>query len=146
MSLNVIHVAPETFVHVQQNGQPVVVYECKLQEGPCALFVEGTTTAISTHLRLVHGITGPDNADTNCTWGTCSRCQSPLLHVRSNDVPSLSRSCAYQILRGMSFGVYGSGSRTRRTCTLRSCCPASLIFMVGHDPAISYVACIHCKS
>jgi hypothetical protein len=73
MSLDIIHLAPETLVHVQQTGQPVVVYECKLQEDPCTLFVEGTTTAISAHLRLVHGITGPDNADTNCTWGTCSR-------------------------------------------------------------------------
>ncbi|KAJ8582538.1 hypothetical protein M405DRAFT_560923 [Rhizopogon salebrosus TDB-379] len=63
MSLDIIHVAPET----------VVVYECKLQENPCALLVEGTTTAISAHLRSVHGITGPENANTNCTWSTCSR-------------------------------------------------------------------------
>src|SRR6267154_1549616 len=72
MSPDIIHVDPETICRMEQIGQPVVVYECKLQGVPCGLCVEGTTSAVSAHLRR-HGITGPENASTTCTWGGCSK-------------------------------------------------------------------------
>ncbi|KAG0701320.1 hypothetical protein DFH29DRAFT_1000288 [Suillus ampliporus] len=70
-SLDIIHVDPETIFRVDQSGQPVVLYECQLQV-PCGLHVEGTTSAVSAHLRR-HGIFGPDNTGTMCTWGSCSK-------------------------------------------------------------------------
>ncbi|KAG2127720.1 uncharacterized protein EDB93DRAFT_1055689, partial [Suillus bovinus] len=48
----------------------LVVYECKLEGVPCGMFIEGTTSAVSAHLRE-HGITGPDNASTSCPWAGC---------------------------------------------------------------------------
>jgi len=66
--MNLIPVDSHTFLQVEQSGQPVVVYKCQLQG--CELFVEGTTTAVSTHLRG-HGITGGENASTSCTWDSC---------------------------------------------------------------------------
>ncbi|KAJ8583211.1 hypothetical protein M405DRAFT_829097 [Rhizopogon salebrosus TDB-379] len=74
MSLNLIHVDPHIFLQVEQRGQPVVVYECKLhwQGIPCGMFIEGTNRAVSAHLRG-HGITGPEKASTSCTWGSCSK-------------------------------------------------------------------------
>ncbi|KAG1756102.1 hypothetical protein EDB19DRAFT_451960 [Suillus lakei] len=72
MPLNIIPltVDPETLFRMEQSDQPVVVYECKLQGEPCGMSMEGTTGAVSTHLRG-HGITGPDSAITTCTWGGC---------------------------------------------------------------------------
>jgi hypothetical protein len=72
MPLHNIHVDPETIARVEQGGQSVVVYECKLQEVPCGMFLEGTTSAISAHLRG-HGMTGPDHATQSCTWDNCSK-------------------------------------------------------------------------
>lgn len=70
--MDIIDVDPETFTRVQQSGQPVVAYECKLQGPPCGVFLEGTHTAISAHLRL-HGITSSDDTSVTCTWGSCSK-------------------------------------------------------------------------
>lgn len=72
MSLDLIPVEPGTFLQVERNGRPVIVYPCKLQGDPCGLFVEGTTSAVAAHLRE-HGITGPDNSSTCCTWERCSK-------------------------------------------------------------------------
>src|SRR5882757_4706024 len=72
MPPDIIRVDPETICRMEQTGQPVVVYECKLQGVPCGLCVEGTTSAVSAHLRR-HGITGPEDASTTCTWGGCSK-------------------------------------------------------------------------
>ncbi|OJA15875.1 hypothetical protein AZE42_12682 [Rhizopogon vesiculosus] len=72
MDPELIHVDPRTSLQVEQSGQPAVVYKCKLQGVPCGLHIEGTTSAVSTHLRG-HGITGPGNARTSCIWGTCSK-------------------------------------------------------------------------
>ena len=72
MPLHSTPVEPRTFLQVEQSGQPVVVYQCKLQGVPCGLFVEGTTSAVSAHLRG-HGITGPDNSRTHCPWESCSK-------------------------------------------------------------------------
>ncbi|KAG2134196.1 uncharacterized protein EDB93DRAFT_851188 [Suillus bovinus] len=67
------NIDPETLFRVEQSGQPVVVYECKLQGAPCGTTVEGTTTAISAHIRQ-HGITGQDSANKRrCSWGGCSK-------------------------------------------------------------------------
>ncbi|KAG2127721.1 uncharacterized protein EDB93DRAFT_197940 [Suillus bovinus] len=63
-------VDPETVFRMEQSGQPLVVYDCELQGAPCGMFVEGTTSAVSAHLRR-HGITGPDSATTTCTWDGC---------------------------------------------------------------------------
>lgn len=63
-------VDPETMFRVERSGQPVVVYECKLQGALCGMSVEGTTRAISAHIRE-HGITGPDNASQHCSWDGC---------------------------------------------------------------------------
>ncbi|OJA12789.1 hypothetical protein AZE42_11490 [Rhizopogon vesiculosus] len=71
MSFDLIHVDQHTLLQVQQSGPPTVVYRCELQGVPCGLFVEGTTSAVSAHLRG-HGNIGPDNASTSCTWGSCS--------------------------------------------------------------------------
>ncbi|KAG0692018.1 hypothetical protein DFH29DRAFT_601860 [Suillus ampliporus] len=70
-SLDIIRVDPETIFRVDQSGQLVVLYECQLQV-PCGLHVEGTTSAVSAHLRR-HGIFGPDSTGTMCTWGSCSK-------------------------------------------------------------------------
>ncbi|KAG1797229.1 uncharacterized protein BJ212DRAFT_1406343 [Suillus subaureus] len=72
MPLDTLNVDPEVFFRVERSGQPLVVYECKLEGGPCGMFVEGTTTTVSAHLRG-HGITGPDGASTNCPWAGCSK-------------------------------------------------------------------------
>ncbi|KAG1753203.1 hypothetical protein EDB19DRAFT_1667968 [Suillus lakei] len=65
-----ITVDPETLFRMEQSSQPLVVYDCKLQGAPCGTCVEGTTNAMSAHLRR-HGITGPDSAITTCTWSGC---------------------------------------------------------------------------
>ncbi|KAG2147999.1 hypothetical protein DEU56DRAFT_783476 [Suillus clintonianus] len=70
MPLDIIHV-PDATLQVENSGQPAVVYECKLQGTPCGMFVQGTTNAVSAHLRG-HGITGPDSASISCTWNGCS--------------------------------------------------------------------------
>lgn len=72
MPFDIFPVDPETFFPVQRSDQPLVAYECKLQQFGCGMFVEGTTWAIAAHLRG-HGITGPDTASTSCTWGGCSK-------------------------------------------------------------------------
>ncbi|KAG1797232.1 uncharacterized protein BJ212DRAFT_391151 [Suillus subaureus] len=72
MPLDTLNVDPEAFFRVERSGQPLVVYECKLEGVPCGMFVEGTTSAVSAHLRG-HGITGPDSASTNCLWAGCSK-------------------------------------------------------------------------
>ncbi|KAG2071861.1 hypothetical protein BDR04DRAFT_1230802 [Suillus decipiens] len=72
MPLEILNVDPETFCRVEQSGRPFVVYECKLEGIPCGMFVEGTTSAVSAHLRR-HGITGPDSANTSCPWSGCSK-------------------------------------------------------------------------
>ncbi|KAG1878327.1 hypothetical protein F4604DRAFT_1756610 [Suillus subluteus] len=58
--------------HMNQSNQPVVLYKCQLQGIPCGLHVEGTTCAVTAHLRR-HGITGLDSTSTICTWGGCSK-------------------------------------------------------------------------
>ncbi|KAG1863761.1 hypothetical protein F4604DRAFT_1683618 [Suillus subluteus] len=72
MPLDIIPVTvdPETLFRMEQAGQPLVVYECGLQGTPCGMCLEGTTSAVSAHLRR-HGVTGPDSAVTICTWGGC---------------------------------------------------------------------------
>ncbi|OAX38401.1 hypothetical protein K503DRAFT_770516 [Rhizopogon vinicolor AM-OR11-026] len=72
MSFHLIHVDPHTLLQVQQSGPPTVAYRCEIQGVSCGLFVEGTTSAVSAHLQG-HGIIGPDNASTSCTWGNCSK-------------------------------------------------------------------------
>lgn len=72
MPVHTLDVDPETLFRVEQSGQPAVVYECKLQGALCGMSVEGTTSAISAHIRW-HGITGPDNASQRCSWGGCSK-------------------------------------------------------------------------
>lgn len=72
MPLGIVHVDPETILRANQSGQPVVLYKCRLQGNLCGLYVEGTTSAMSAHLRR-HGITGPDNISTICTWDGCSK-------------------------------------------------------------------------
>lgn len=72
MALNVLNVDPQTFHRVERCGHPLVVYECRLGAVPCGMFVEGTTTALSAHLRE-HGVPGPDNASTSCSWAGCSK-------------------------------------------------------------------------
>lgn len=72
MPFNIVPVDPETFLRVQRSDKPLVAYRCELQEVGCGMFVEGTTSAVTAHLRG-HGITGPDTASTNCTWGGCSK-------------------------------------------------------------------------
>ena len=71
--MDIILVDPETFARMQQSDQSPVVYECKLQD-PCGIFLEGTHTGISAHLRR-HGIsTRPDdNNAISCPWGSCSK-------------------------------------------------------------------------
>lgn len=72
MSLDIIPITvdEETVLRIEQSGQPLVVYDCKLQGAPCGMCVEGTTSAVSAHLRR-HSITGPDSAITTCTWDGC---------------------------------------------------------------------------
>ncbi|KAG2342468.1 hypothetical protein BDR05DRAFT_964071 [Suillus weaverae] len=72
MSLDIVHVDAETVFQVNQSSQPVVLYKCQLQGILCGLYVEGTTRAVSAHLRR-HGITGPDSTSIICTWGGCSK-------------------------------------------------------------------------
>ncbi|KAG2338841.1 hypothetical protein BDR05DRAFT_968837 [Suillus weaverae] len=72
MPVHTVNVDHETLFRVEQSGQPVVVYECKLQGALCGMSVEGTTSAISSHIRG-HGITGPDSASKRCSWGGCSK-------------------------------------------------------------------------
>jgi hypothetical protein len=72
MSFHIVPVDPETFSRMQQSNQLLVAYRCELQEGGCGMFVEGTTRAVSAHLRG-HGITGSDTASARCTWGGCSK-------------------------------------------------------------------------
>ncbi|KAG1858289.1 hypothetical protein C8R48DRAFT_674340 [Suillus tomentosus] len=57
MSLDIIPITvdAETVLRIEQSGQPLVVYDCKLQGVPCG----------------IHGITGPDSAITTCTWDGC---------------------------------------------------------------------------
>ena len=68
--MDIIPVDPHTFLQVERSGQPVIVYKCQLQG--CNLFVEGTTSAVSAHLRG-HYLAGPDSPSATCTWGTCSK-------------------------------------------------------------------------
>ncbi|KAG2079211.1 hypothetical protein BDR04DRAFT_1086361 [Suillus decipiens] len=70
MPPDIAYVDPEIIFRVNQSGQPVVLYKCQLQEIPCGLHVEGTTCALSAHLRR-HDITGPDSTSTICTWSGC---------------------------------------------------------------------------
>ncbi|KAG2353390.1 hypothetical protein BDR07DRAFT_1405015 [Suillus spraguei] len=74
MSLDIIPVAvdPETLFRMEQSAEPLVVYECELQQAPCGMCLEGTTSAVSAHLRR-HGITGPESAVIACTWGGCNK-------------------------------------------------------------------------
>jgi hypothetical protein len=72
MPLDTLNVDPETISRMEQSGRPIVVYECKLQGVPCGMFVEGTTSAVSAHLRG-HGMTGPDSARISCPWAGCSK-------------------------------------------------------------------------
>ncbi|KAG2151751.1 hypothetical protein BD769DRAFT_1401211 [Suillus cothurnatus] len=72
MPFETLNVDPETLFRVERSGQPLVVYECKLEGVPCGMFVEGTTSAVSAHLRG-HGITGPGNARITCLWTGCSK-------------------------------------------------------------------------
>ncbi|KAG1858978.1 hypothetical protein DFJ58DRAFT_291445 [Suillus subalutaceus] len=72
MPLDTLNVDPETAFRVEQSGQPLIVYECKLEGVPCGMFVEGTTSAVSAHLRG-HGIIGPDSAKIGCPWAGCSK-------------------------------------------------------------------------
>ncbi|KAG1739871.1 uncharacterized protein EDB91DRAFT_1134218 [Suillus paluster] len=74
MPLDIIPVTvdPETLFRMEQSGQPVTVYDCELQGTPCGMCMEGTTGAVSAHLRG-HGMTSPDSAITICTWGGCSK-------------------------------------------------------------------------
>ncbi|KAG1861706.1 hypothetical protein F4604DRAFT_1787925, partial [Suillus subluteus] len=72
MPFDTLNVDPETAFRVEQGGQPLVVYECKLEGVPCGMFVEGTTNAVSAHLRR-HGINSPDSARISCPWGGCSK-------------------------------------------------------------------------
>lgn len=118
MPLGTLNVDPETFFRVERSGRPLVVYECKLEGVPCGMFVEGTTSALSAHLRR-HGITGPDSANTSCPW---SRCQGALLRVQSGEMPPRSPSCAYQIVRVVWFRTYRYCTWTRRS----SSCPYRL--------------------
>jgi hypothetical protein len=70
MPLDTLNVDPEALSRVERSGQPLIVYDCKLEGVPCGTFVEGTTSAVSAHLRG-HGITGPDNASICCPWAGC---------------------------------------------------------------------------
>ncbi|KAG1799774.1 uncharacterized protein HD556DRAFT_1305310 [Suillus plorans] len=72
MPLGIVHMDPETILRANQSGQPVILYKRQLQGNLCGLYVEGTTSAMSAHLRR-HGIAGPDNISTICTWGGCSK-------------------------------------------------------------------------
>ncbi|KAG2354895.1 hypothetical protein BDR07DRAFT_583565 [Suillus spraguei] len=72
MPPDIVYVDHETIIRVNQSGQPAVLYKCQLQGIPCGLHVEGTTSAVSAHLRR-HGITGPDSTSTICTWSGCSK-------------------------------------------------------------------------
>ncbi|KAG2071868.1 hypothetical protein BDR04DRAFT_1097483 [Suillus decipiens] len=65
-------VDPDTLFRMEQSAQPLVVYECELQGAPCGMCLEGTTSAVSAHLRARHGITGPDSVIATCTWTGCS--------------------------------------------------------------------------
>lgn len=72
MPFDIVPVDLETYLRVQRSDTPLVAYRCELQEVGCGMFVEGTTSAVSAHLRG-HGITGPDTASTSCTWAGCSK-------------------------------------------------------------------------
>ncbi|KAG1790719.1 uncharacterized protein HD556DRAFT_1537692 [Suillus plorans] len=85
MSLDIIPITvdAETVLRIEQSGQPLVVYDCKLQ--------------VSAHLRR-HGITGPDSAITTCTWDGCyktlkkgSMARHILTHLRVK--------CRYDLFR-----------------------------------------------
>jgi len=93
MDPQLIHVNPRVLIQVEQSGQPAVVYKCKLQGIPCGLHVEGTTSAVSAHLRG-HGIT---------------RCQGALFRMRGCEVPSRPLSSTYQIIRAVPFSICGDG-------------------------------------
>jgi len=72
VSRDIIPIEPETYVRMQQSHQSLVVYECKAPV-PCGVFLEGTHTAISAHLRR-HGIpASPDDNNISCPWGSCSK-------------------------------------------------------------------------
>lgn len=66
MSIHILDVDYEILFRLEQSGQQVVAYECKSQDGLCGMSVEGTTSAIFTHIRE-HGITGPDSASKCCS-------------------------------------------------------------------------------
>ncbi|KAG1862896.1 hypothetical protein C8R48DRAFT_673042 [Suillus tomentosus] len=97
MPLDIVHVDPETILRASQSGQPVVLYKCQLQGDLCGLYVEGTTSAMSAHLRS-HGITGPDSISTICTWAGCSKTLKKgsmkrhlLTHLGVKSVPIIPR-------------------------------------------------------
>jgi len=70
-SMDAIPIEHEAHARFQSN-QSLVVYECKAA-GPCGLYLEGTQSAISAHLRR-HGITAsPDHNTIDCPWGGCSK-------------------------------------------------------------------------
>jgi hypothetical protein len=88
MPLNIIPVTvdPQTLRRMEQSGQPLVVYECELWGAPCGMCLEGTTSAVSAHLRR-HGIAGPDSAIITCTWGGCYKTLkkgSMARHIRTH--------------------------------------------------------------
>ncbi|KAG2150922.1 hypothetical protein DEU56DRAFT_779136, partial [Suillus clintonianus] len=73
MSLDIIPADPEIISRMYQSGQPIVLYQCQLQGNSCGLHVEGTTSAMSAHLRIFHSIAGQDSTSAICTWGDCSK-------------------------------------------------------------------------
>ncbi|KAG2150926.1 hypothetical protein DEU56DRAFT_908560 [Suillus clintonianus] len=73
MPLDIIPADPKIISRMYQSGQPIVLYECQLQGNSCGLHVEGTTSAMSAHLRTFHSITGQDSTSAICTWGGCSK-------------------------------------------------------------------------
>ncbi|KAG2038577.1 hypothetical protein BDR03DRAFT_299917 [Suillus americanus] len=72
MPLDTLNVDPAAFFQVERSSQPLVVYECQLEGVPCRMFVEGTTSAVSAHLRG-HGIIDSDSAKISCPWTGCSK-------------------------------------------------------------------------
>lgn len=73
MSLDIACADPETIRRMYQSAQPVVLYQCQLQENSCGLHLEGTVSAVSAHLRTFHSVTSQDNTSAICTWGGCSK-------------------------------------------------------------------------
>ncbi|KAG1887809.1 hypothetical protein F4604DRAFT_1718695 [Suillus subluteus] len=59
MPLDTLNVDPEAFFRVERSV-------------PCGMFVEGTTSALSAHLRG-HGVIGPDSTKISCPWAGCSK-------------------------------------------------------------------------